>query len=297
METELWPNMLHQVRAAGCEVLLANARLSERSARGYARVAAFTRQMLGEITTLACQSEADSKRFLALGAPPSSLQVTGNTKFDLVLDDSLRARAAQLRQSFSAGGRPVLVAASTHPGEELLILGAYRGIRSALGDCLLVLVPRHPERFAEVLELCREQGWRVSRRSAGGTPAPADDILLGDTMGELLLLLGTATVAVFGGSLLGHGGHNVLEAAAWGVPAVTGPHMENFAGVTELLSAGGALVQLDSVAGLDSCLLELLGDPARRERMGAAGMRAVAENRGASDRLLALVAPLLASGD
>jgi 3-deoxy-D-manno-octulosonic-acid transferase len=160
-----------------------------------------------------------------------------------------------------------------------------------------VLVPRHPERFAEVLELCREQGWRVSRRSAGGTPAPADDILLGDPMGELLLLLGTATVAVFGGSLLGHGGHNVLEAAAWGVPAVTGPHMENFAGVTELLSAGGALVQLDSVAGLDSCLLELLGDPARRERMGAAGMRAVAENRGASDRLLALVAPLLASGD
>ena len=297
METELWPNMLHQVRAAGCEVLLANARLSERSARGYARVAALTRQMLGEITTLACQSEADSKRFLALGAPPSALQVTGNTKFDLVLDDSLRARATQLRQSFSAGGRLVLVAASTHPGEELLILGAYRGIRSALGDCLLVLVPRHPERFTEVLELCREQGWRVSLRSAGGTPAPADDILLGDTMGELLLLLGTATVAVFGGSLLGHGGHNILEAAAWGVPAVTGPHMENFAGVTGLLSAGGALVQLDSVAGLDPCLLELLGDPARRERMGAAGMRAVAENRGASARLLALVAPLLASGD
>ena len=297
METELWPNMLHQARAAGCDVLLANARLSERSARGYARVATLTRQMLGEITTLACQSEADSKRFLALGAAPSALQVTGNTKFDLVLDDSLRAGAAQLRQSFSAGARPVLVAASTHPGEELLILAAYRGIRAALGDCLLVLVPRHPERFVEVLELCREQGWRVSRRSAGGSPGTADDILLGDTMGELLLLLGTATVAVFGGSLLGHGGHNVLEAAAWGVPAVTGPHMENFAGVTELLSAGGALVQLDSVAGLDSCLLELLGDPARRERMGAAGLRAVAENRGASGRLLALVAPLLPRGD
>ena len=299
METELWPNMLHQARAAGCDILLANARLSERSARGYARVAGLTRQMLGEINTLACQSLADSERFLALGATPSAVQVTGNTKFDLVLDDSLRAGALQLRQSFSAGGRPVLVAASTHPGEELLILAAYRRIRGALGDCLLVLVPRHPERFEEVFGLCRDQGWQVVRRSAGGHPGAADDILLGDTMGELPLLLGTATVAVFGGSLLGRGGHNVLEAAAWGVPAVTGPHMENFAQVTELLCAAGALVQLESAtsAALDACLLELLGNQARREHMGAAATRVVAENRGASGRLLALVAPMLARGD
>ncbi len=292
METELWPNMLHQARAAGCEVLLANARLSERSARGYARVAGLTRQMLAKFSTIACQTQADSERFLALGAPPSALQLTGNTKFDLVLDDSLRTAAARLRQGF--GGRPVLVAASTHPGEELLILAAYRRIRGALGECLLVLVPRHPERFDEVFGLCSEQGWQVRRRSAGEDACAADDILLGDTMGELLLLLGTATVAVFGGSLLGRGGHNVLEAAAWGVPAVTGPHMENFAGITDSLCAAGALVRLDSAAGLDSCLLELLADPARRQRMGAAGVRVVAENRGASTRLLDLVARRLA---
>ena len=159
-----------------------------------------------------------------------------------------------------------------------------------------MLVPRHPERFDEVFGLCSEQGWQVRRRSAGEDACAADDILLGDTMGELLLLLGTATVAVFGGSLLGRGGHNVLEAAAWGVPAVTGPHMENFAGITDLLCAAGALVRLDSAAGLDSCLLELLADPARRQRMGAAGVRVVAENRGASARLLDLVARRLAAG-
>ncbi|MEE4144039.1 MAG: lipid IV(A) 3-deoxy-D-manno-octulosonic acid transferase [Halieaceae bacterium] len=294
METELWPNMLHRARAAGCDILLANARLSERSASGYARLPGLTRQMLGKVSTFACQSQADSERFLALGASPSALQVTGNTKFDLVLDDRLRAAAAQLRQRFSAGDRPVLVAASTHPGEEQLILAAYRRIRDALGDCLLVLVPRHPERFAEVYALCTGQGWQVLRRSGGGSPGAADDILLGDTMGELLLLLGTATVAVFGGSLLGHGGHNVLEAAAWGVPAVTGPHMENFAGVSDLLCDEGALVRLDSAAGLDACLLELLADPARRQRMGLAGIRVVAANRGASARLLELVSRQLA---
>jgi 3-deoxy-D-manno-octulosonic-acid transferase len=294
METELWPNMLHQTRAAGCDILLANARLSERSARGYARVAGLTRQMLRNINTLACQGQADSERFLALGASPSALQVTGNLKFDLVLDGALRARAAQLRQAFSAGGRPVLVAASTHPGEEELILSAYRRIRQMRGECLLVLVPRHPERFDEVSGLCSQQGWQVLRRSAGADPTAVDDILLGDTMGELLLLLGTATVAVFGGSLLGHGGHNVLEAAAWGVPVVTGPHMENFAEVSELLGVAGALVGLDCVAGLDSCLLELLQDPQRRHRMGAAGTRVVADNRGASARLLALISQRLA---
>jgi 3-deoxy-D-manno-octulosonic-acid transferase len=222
--------------------------------------------------------------------------VTGNIKFDLVLDDSLRAGAAQLQQSLAAGGRPVLVAASTHAGEEQLILAAYRNIRRELGACMLVMVPRHPERFEEVFDLCAGQGWQVLRRSAGGKPGAADDILLGDTMGELLLLLGTATVAVFGGSLLAHGGHNVLEAAAWGVPAVTGPHMENFSAVSESLCVAGALVQLDSAAQLDSCLVELLRDPARRQRMGAAALRVVAENRGAGARLLELIRQRLAAG-
>ena len=187
--------------------------------------------------------------------------MTGNIKFDLAIAPDLRARAAALQQLFAGAGRPVLVAASTHEGEELMILAAYRELRQALGDCLLVLVPRHPERFDAVFALCREQGWAVLRRSVGADPSAADDILLGDTMGELLLLLGTATVAVFGGSLVAHGGHNVLEAAAWGVPVISGPHMDNFADISEQLCAAGGMRQLQDPAELAPCLLQLLRDP------------------------------------
>lgn len=290
METELWPNMLHCSRAAGCRVALLNARLSARSARGYARFPGLARQLLAQLDAVACQTPADGERFLALGLPRAALALTGNIKFDLALDDTLRARAAHLRRSLTAGNRPVLVAASTHAGEEELVLAAYREVRQVYRDCLLVLVPRHPERFDAVFTLCRRQGWQVRRRSAGTACAPDDEILLGDSMGELVLLLGTATVAVFGGSLVGRGGHNVLEAAAWGVPVVTGPNMENFAGISALLGAAGAMVRLQNPAALGSCLLELLGDPGRRRRMGDAGLRVMAENRGAGNRQLALVA-------
>ncbi len=294
METELWPNMLHYSRAAGCRVVLANARLSARSARGYARLPGLTRDLLRGLDVAACQSATDSERFLALGLPPAAAQVTGNIKFDLAIAPDLRARAAALRQLFAGAGRPVLLAASTHEGEERMILAAYRELRQALGDCLLVLVPRHPERFDAVFALCRQQGWAVVRRSGGTDPSAADDILLGDTMGELLLLLGTATVAVVGGSLVAHGGHNVLEAAAWGVPVISGPHMENFAEIGGQLRAAGGMRQLEHPAGLTVCLLELLRDPELRRRMGAAGMAVVAGNRGASARLLDLVARQLA---
>ena len=295
METELWPNMLHYCQASDCRAILVNARMSERSARGYRRVGGLTRRMLAQLDQVACQTSADGERFLGLGLAPDALTVSGNVKFDLTLDDGLRERAAKLRQSFTVGNRPVLVAASTHPGEEALLLAAYREIRQQQGDCLLVLVPRHPERFNEVYALCCQWGWQVQRRTAGMDPGADDDILVGDTMGELLLLLGTATVAVFGGSLCGRGGHNVLEAAAWGVPVVTGPGMENFAEVSELLVAEGAMVQLQAPLELQKCLLALLADAERRQRMSAAGVRVVARNRGATDRLLALVARQLGS--
>ena len=293
METELWPNMVYCSRAAGCRVVLANARLSARSARGYARVPGLTRQLLQGLDVLACQSSTDGERFLTLGLPATALVLTGNIKFDLALDDDLRTRAASLQRVLAAGGRPIVVAASTHAGEEELVLAAYREVRDAVGDCLLVLVPRHPERFDAVFLLCQQRGWQVWRRSANTDPMPGDDILLADTMGELLLLLGTATVAVFGGSLVARGGHNALEAAAWGVPIVTGPDMENFAEIGGRLRGAGAMVQLEDPARLGSCLLELLADPERRQRMGAAGVQVVARNRGASARLLALVAQQL----
>lgn len=289
METELWPNMLNYSRAAGCQIVLANARLSARSARGYGRLGGFTRQLLANVDTAACQAPADGERLLSLGLPAAALKVIGNIKFDLELGEELRARAAALRESLASGQRPVLVAASTHAGEEEQILAAFARVRQQFGNCLLVLVPRHPERFEEVYALCVRAGWGVLRRSVGTSPTMSDDVLLGDTMGELLLLLGTATIAVMGGSLVERGGHNVLEAAAWGVPVVTGPHMTNFTAIGELLTEAGAMLLLDAPDQLGDCLLDLLGDSGRRQKMGAAGRQVVAANRGATQRLLTLV--------
>ena len=289
METELWPNMLHYSDVSGCRILLANARLSERSARGYGRLGALTRQMLQQLDTVACQNETDGRRFLALGLPASALEITGSIKFDLDLDAELREGALELRASLAADERPVLVVASTHPGEDEQVLAAFAQIRREVQDCLLLLVPRHPERFDAVYELCQGDGWQVVRRSSGISPDRQTDVLLGDTMGELVLLLGVATVAVIGGSLVERGGHNVLEPAAWGVPVVTGPHMFNFAQISELLIEAGAMIMLAEPAGLSACLLELLQNPEKCLQMGEAGQRVVAENRGAKQRLLDLV--------
>jgi len=294
METELWPNMLYYSRVAGCRIMLVNARMSERSARAYARAAGLARSMLQQLDVVACQTFKDGERLLTLGLSPSALVLTGSIKFDVEPGDELRHRAVSLRRAVADQERPVVVAASTHAGEEALILDAYRGIREALGPCLLVLVPRHAERFDDVGELCRRQGWQVLRRSAGRNPEPGDDVLLGDTMGELLLLLGSATVAVIGGSWRSGGGHNPLEAAAWGVPVVVGPHISNFEDICQRLITAGAMVQLERPDGLAPCLVQLLEDPLRCQSMGTAGLQVMRDNRGASAAVMALVAEQLA---
>jgi 3-deoxy-D-manno-octulosonic-acid transferase len=289
METELWPNMLHYSALSGCRIVLANARMSERSAAGYARFATLTRNMLELVNMVACQAQADGERLLTLGLPPAQLEVTGSIKFDLEIDDELRARAAQLSEVWKAPTRNILVAASTHPGEDEQLLDAFARLRDADGSALLVLVPRHPERFETVYALCESRGWQTVRRSSGQPPASSDDIVVGDTMGELLVLLSLASVAVIGGSLVEHGGHNVLEASAWGVPVVTGPHMFNFAQISELMVSAGAMIALAEAEDLGTCLAELFADPSRRERMGLAGQQVVADNRGAENRLLTLI--------
>ena len=286
METELWPNLLHYCHGRGCPVVLANARLSERSARGYARFGGLTRGMLQQLSVVACQSRSDGDRFLALGLPQARLNVTGSIKFDLELDRDLRARAAILREEFS---RPVILASSTHPGEDEIILAAFRAVREQVPGALCLLVPRHPERFDSVYELCVADGWQVLRRSSGEAVSAGDDILLGDTMGELKLLSGTATVAVIGGSFVAHGGQNVLEAAAWGVPVVTGPHMFNFSEISALLLEAGAMEQLQEPAQLAGSLMRILQDEPLRQRMGNAGEQVVAENRGALVRLQEII--------
>jgi 3-deoxy-D-manno-octulosonic-acid transferase len=295
METELWPNMLYYSRAAGCRVLLANARMSQRSADGYARFSGLTKNMLEAVNMVACQSATDGERLRKLGLPESQLEITGSIKFDLELDAGLRASARGLSDTWTAGRR-VLVAASTHAGEDEQILLAFSRLRETFDDTLLVLVPRHPERFESVYQLCEAGGWQVLRKSAGQSPGQSTDIVIGDTMGELVLLLGLADVAIIGGSLVEHGGHNMLEASAWGVPVVTGPHLFNFTEISDLLTKAGAMIVVHNPEELAACLLELFSNQAQREQMGTLGQQLVADNRGAKKRLLELIDEQVCAG-
>lgn len=293
METELWPNLLHGCARRGIPVVLANARLSARSAAGYARVAALTRPMLAALTRVAAQTRVDGERFLALGLPPERLCVTGNIKFDLELDAALRERARCLRDEWRGQrARPIWLAASTHEGEDEPVLAAHRRLLAVRPDALLVLVPRHPERFERVHALCARQRLRVLRRSAGQPPAADTQVLLGDTMGELLAFCGAADLVFVGGSLVPVGGHNLIEPAAWGQPVLSGPQVFNFVEAARLLEAGGGLRICADGAALSDAVVELFGQPGRRAAMGAAA-RVVAEaNRGALARLEEVIAPL-----
>ena len=291
METELWPNLLHYTHREGCRILLANARLSARSARGYGRLAGLTRQMLDQLNAVACQASADGQRLVGLGLPPERLTVTGSIKFDIDLNDSIRQQAAQLKASLA---RPVLLGSSTHAGEEALLLDAFETLREDFPNLLCLLVPRHPERFESVYQLCLARGLTIARRSAGEVPGAQHQVLLGDTMGELRLLSGVASICVIGGSFIEHGGQNVLEAAAWAVPVVSGPHMFNFTEITSLLTAAGGMQQLAAADQLADTLLTLLADDARREAMGLAAAGVVAANRGAKAQLLTMIRAQLA---
>lgn len=286
METELWPNLLHYSGHSGCRIVLGNARLSARSARGYGRLASITRNMLQQLDVVACQSAEDGKRLVALGLPPQRLHVTGSIKFDIDLDSSLRAEVAGLKQAL---GRPILLGSSTHDSEEETILDAFSIARRSIPDLLCLLVPRHPERFEAVYQLCLARDLVTARRSRGERVTKSHQVLLGDTMGELRLLSGLASVCVIGGSFIEHGGQNVLEAAAWGVPVVCGPHMYNFAEITELLTSAGAMLQLRNPEELAPAVLSLLEDASRQVAMGSAGEAVVAANRGAKEQLLGLI--------
>lgn len=292
METELWPNLFHQCGRRGIPLVLANVRMSEKSARGYRRFARLTRATLRHVSVVGAQSPTDAERMRELGA--SRVEVTGSVKFELAVPDDLAARAQVLRAGF--GKRPVWIAASTRDGEEPLVLEAFARMRERLPDLLLVLVPRHPERFEAVARLCAARGFRIERRSRRADGAAADtDILLGDTMGELLLLHAAADVAFIGGSLAPLGGQNLLEACAVGTPVVFGPHMYNFRDISRLALERGAARQVADSAELAEAVAGWLSDPPGRRSAGEAGRRMVADNRGALDRTLALL-PSLPSG-
>ncbi len=287
METELWPNLFHQLGRRGIALIVANARLSPRSMRGYSRLRGFSRQVLSHCAHVAAQSDADAARFIALGAPRVS--VMGNIKFDLQLPLQQIDAGHSLREDIGAT-RPVWVAASTHEGEETIVLRAHAALLRTRPDALLILVPRHPQRFDAAARTIEQQGLRHVRRSQN-SPAAQASVLLGDSMGELLAYYAAADVAFVGGSLVDVGGHNVLEPAAIGLPVLFGPQMHNFVAARELLLGAGAALEVTDTGTLAARVAELLGDAALRTRMGDAGRATVAANRGALQRLLQLMDP------
>ncbi|MFN3544806.1 MAG: lipid IV(A) 3-deoxy-D-manno-octulosonic acid transferase [Thiobacillus sp.] len=289
METELWPNLIHAAARQQVPLVLANARLSERSARGYARLPALTRACLSRIALVAAQTEADASRLLKLGA--ASVQVTGNLKFDIAPPAEQLARGAAWRAQW--GSRPVLLAASTREGEEAPLLRAFA--KAAPADVLLVLVPRHPQRFDEVARLIESARLRYQRRSAlDGEPLrPETRVLLGDSLGELFAYYAACDVTFVGGSLVPLGGQNLIEAASVGRAVLVGPHTFNFAQATQDAIEAGAAMRVDDAAACLAAGVRLLRDEAARARMGEAGLAFAARHRGAARRLADLLAPWL----
>ncbi|MEA3218940.1 MAG: 3-deoxy-D-manno-octulosonic acid transferase [Immundisolibacter sp.] len=295
LETELWPNLYATAQALQIPLLLANARLSPRSARGYGRWPQLTRQTLERLAAVGAQTAPDGERLLALGLPPRRLTVTGNLKFDAAAPNP--AAGLALRQRLGEG-RPVWLAASTHAGEEQAALAAHRRLRAQHPEAVLILAPRHPQRFAEVARLCREQGWATALRSADdGHPCA---VYLADSLGELPSLMAAADIVFVGGSLgtspTARGGHNLIEPAQLGKPSLFGPHMNNFAELRELVLAAAAGQQVANDAALAAQIMALLADPARRAAMGQAAQALVAQHRGATARTLALINPYLEPG-
>ena len=294
-ETELWPNLYRECGRRRVPLVLASARLSERSLGRYRLLGGLLRETLAQTTAVAAQGPGDAERFRALGADPASTRVTGNLKFDFEPPLDIAARGARLRDRY-ARNRPLWVAGSTHAGpEEQTLLEAHRRVRVRHRDALLVLAPRHPPRFAEVAGELDAAGLRFVRRSrdADGEAVATCEVLLLDTLGELLDFYAAADVAFVGGSLADVGGHNLLEPAALGVPILTGPNTYNTAEIAQLLIMCGAAEVVRDAAGLAARLELLLDDPEARARVGAQGRAAVESNRGALGRLLALIEPLL----
>ena len=293
METELWPNLFRALAARRVPLVIANARLSPRSYKGYGRVRGFFAATLADCSAVAAQSEADAQRFIDLGAPRERVSIMGNIKFDLTVPEDQRNRGVGLREQLGAG-RHVWIAASTHEDEEHAALESHREVLSANPESVLILVPRHPQRFELVARLVERSGISWARRSAGNLDRKRYSVLLGDSMGEMYMYLAAAEVAFIGGSFVPVGGHNVLEPAALGVPVLFGPHMHNFLGARELLLQAQAAREV-TTRTLAETVVTLFRDAAARQAMGAAGQRAVEANRGALVRLLKLVRELPAS--
>ncbi len=282
METEIWFNLIHEAHAGCVPVLLLNARLSEKSARGYARAAQLTRNALRQLNAIAAQTPDDAVRLIQLGA--GSVSVMGNLKFDIAPPSKMLALGAALRGQFGTK-RKIVLAASTREGEEALLLDAWQA-----GGVLLVIVPRHPQRFDEIAQLLSSRGLRYQRRSENRDVASDIQVVLGDSMGEMFAYYAACDVAYIGGSLLPFGGQNLIEACSVGTPVLIGPHTYNFTEATRLAVEAGAAVRVNDAAELFQVAGSLLGDEGRLAAMRQQGVQFVASHRGATDKAMDVIA-------
>lgn len=292
METELWPNLFHECKKQGVPIVIANARLSAKSAAGYAHIQPLTRDMLHVVSAIASQGKADAERFIELGMAADKVTVTGNIKFDIELPANLTDTSHDLRQQLGQS-RLIWIAASTHPTEEEIMLVAHKKILETFPNALLILVPRHPDRFNAVAELIKQNGFQLARRSLQEVCSLQTAVYLGDTMGEMLLMLAAADVAFVAGSFAPIGGHNVLEPAVLGKPVVTGTQLFNFAEISDMLLSNKGMVTVKDSEELAQMISQLFQDNALRIEMGENARRVVLENRGALKKQLELIQGLI----
>ncbi|WP_370981035.1 lipid IV(A) 3-deoxy-D-manno-octulosonic acid transferase [Agaribacterium sp. ZY112] len=288
IETELWPNLIHACHKRHIPSIVANARLSQKSARGYGLVKRMSRSMLSKITLAAIQNTADAGRFVKLGLKPERAKIIGNIKYDLNIPEQIQKAAQALKKELCPEAEPVFIAASTHSGEDEPVLDAFSALKKQYPSLRLILVPRHPERFNDVYKLCQASGFNCLRRS-DNKELKNCDILLGDTMGELLLMLGASDYAFIGGSLVENGGHNYIEAAAWSLPIFAGPSTFNFQQVADELIESGGLQLVKNSVELSEKAEPLLLDKSEAKKRGSAAKAVAEKNRGAQARLISLI--------
>ena len=298
METEIWPNLLRLCRGRGVKTVLINGRISSRSYPRYRIIRPFFRRVLADVDRFCMQSDESARRIIELGADPSKVTVTGSLKFDSLEMPAVvshgKPRERVLRFFRLSPNRLVLVAGSTVKGEEPAVLKAFSRLKGASPSAMAILAPRQPERFGEVERLARDAGFVTARRSDLPIDTePRADVVVLDTIGELAQLYQVATVVFVGGSLIDHGGHNILEPAVFGKPILFGPHMQNFKEIVDAFVGNDAAVQVGSERELEQAMISLATDPVRRAKLGAAARALVEANRGAKEKTLAVIADLL----
>ncbi|MBT4837835.1 MAG: 3-deoxy-D-manno-octulosonic acid transferase [Methylococcales bacterium] len=288
METELWPNLYHYTDKKKIPILISNARISDHSFKGYVKIKGIVSEVLSHVSMIATQSQEDASRLIKLGAVKSKVKVVGNIKFDKPISDSLQTDAIKIKKLLP-DNHNVWIAASTHDHEDEKILLAFKRVREKCPDTLLIIVPRHPERFDRVYKLCVADGFNVAKRSDNGVCSAETSVLIGDSMGELMLYYAVSDIAYIGGSLVSHGGQNPLEAAQIKLPVVYGKYMHNFREITSLLESNGGSVSVENESQLAEQVINWLKNKKLRQEAGEKNHQVLMNNKGALDKTVELI--------